>query len=277
MTMNLTAITFVGLLSFTPLSAAEPNFSQITKPLRDGFVLTEIDGRLICEQGNTPEQAKPPTAAAIDKWLFKLDSDVSDGPGIIRAGQSIPLLPSAGLEKMVANQKQHGQVSYRLYGAIVTNYKGKNFIFPNYFLAISQEQKSSPQSNPQIPINEPNDAFTVPQQVIDKLAARKIIRTDQLMQGLKLNQDFILADRTARLVAQGDGESVFVFDALGRNIQEFSLKVLPSELLQRIQLHQAAEPNPVRFTIAGIVTKYNNDHYLLLQKVARVYSHGNFF
>jgi len=35
-------------------------------------------------------------------------------------------------------------------------------------------------------------------------------------------------------------------------------------------------PEPVRFKIAGIKTAYKGEHYLLLQKATRVYSHENF-
>jgi hypothetical protein len=47
-------------------------------------------------------------------------------------------------------------------------------------------------------------------------------------------------------------------------------------VLELAEQRQSAVPEPVRFKIAGIVTKYKGKNYLLLQKVTRVYSHQNF-
>jgi hypothetical protein len=42
------------------------------------------------------------------------------------------------------------------------------------------------------------------------------------------------------------------------------------------EITRAAIPEPVRFKIAGVVTKYKGEKYLLLQKATRIYGHGNF-
>jgi hypothetical protein len=78
------------------------------------------------------------------------------------------------------------------------------------------------------------------------------------------------------LVEQDDGRLAFVLDALGRNVQHVSLRLLPCEALELTERKQAAVPEPVRFKIAGIKTAYKGQHYLLLQKATRVYSHQNF-
>ena len=48
------------------------------------------------------------------------------------------------------------------------------------------------------------------------------------------------------------------------------------EALELTELTQAAIPQPVRFKIAGLVTKYKGEKYLLLHRANRVYNHGNF-
>jgi len=85
-----------------------------------------------------------------------------------------------------------------------------------------------------------------------------------------------LADRTAFLVKHDDGQLVFVLDAFGRNVRPVSLRLLPCEVLDMAEQRQSAVPEPVRFKIAGIITKYKGENYLLLQKATRVYSHQNF-
>jgi hypothetical protein len=263
-------------------------------PLRDGFSLTGIDGKLTSANG---------------KWFFEFDSEVSDDTGRIRAGSIIELLPSTALEKMTADAQKRAEANYRLWGN-VTKYKGGNFIFPIYFLPISpadlplrlstpapaspdasrgggQVEAAGDQNKPEgsptpqqqkakISINEPNDVLAIPEEVIGKLKTRRILRHEQLKKGLQLKQDFILASRTALLDKQADGEPELIFDALGRNIQQVSLRLLPCEVLERAQHEQSIEPDPVRFKIAGILTQYKGEYYLLLQKATRAYSHENF-
>lgn len=238
-------------------------------PLRDGFGLAGVDGKL---------------TSADDKWFFEFDSDVSDDTGRIRAGSIIELLPSTVLEKMTAEaQKRSNGASYRLWGN-VTKYKGSNFIFPIYFLPISsiddrikpEQSPTSQQQKAKIPINEPNDVLAMPQDIIGKLKTKRILRHEQLKKGLQLKQDSILADRTAFLARQVNGEPELILDALGWNIPQVSFRLLPCEVLERAQYLQSVAADPVRFKIAGILTQYKGEYYLLLQKAIRAYSHENF-
>lgn len=231
--------------------------------VRDGFSLTGVDGKLSSTGG---------------KWFFEFDSEVSDGVGQIKAGETIELLPSTALEKITADAQKRAEANYRLWGN-VTKYKGKNFIFPIYFLPVSPAEgqtKAEESSKVKIAINEPNDALAIPEEIVSKLKTRRILRNEELKAGLELKQDSILADRTALLDKQADDESVLVLDALGRSIPQISLRLLPCEVLERAQKEQSAEPDPVRFKIAGIITQYKGEYYLLLQKATQAYSHENF-
>lgn len=235
--------------------------------LRDGFVLAGVDGKLTGGDGN--------------EWLFEFDSEVSDGTGRIKAGGKIELLPSATLGKIIADAEKRPAGSYRLWGK-VTKYRDKNFIFPIYFLAISETDKQRSrqsqrrqQPETQLTINEPNDVLALPDEIIAKLQTRNIIQPRQLQKGIELKTDCILADRTGFIRDSGD-EIEFVFDGLGRNVPGVSVKLLACEVLERTERQQLAEPEAVRFKVAGIVTRYKGENYLLLQRAIRVYSHGNF-
>ena len=157
----------------------------------------------------------------------------------------------------------------------------------------SQTSQESQQTKSKLTINEPNDALTIPQEIIAKLARRRIVHPEQLRKGLELKTDYILADRTgfiSSLVARRSSlekentiydirstiYDIFVFDALGRNAQEVSLRLLPCWALEGAGRQQSAELDPLRFKVAGIVTEYKGEYYLLLQRAIRVYSHGNF-
>lgn len=279
--------------------------------LRDGFVLRGIDGKLSRQDGPVPVKGtgldapgpevrrEPELNRCGSGWFFELGSDVSDYRVRARAGTRLELLPSVTLEKMVADV---GERSVRLWGR-VTKYKGQNFIFPMYFVPLGKTikprfqtpkalQKPQRQEDGRQPaISEPNDILQIPQEIIEKLKTRKADRLKMLpetteakkQQGqpepakrAEVEQDSILVDRTALLVEQDDGRLAFVLDALGRNVQRVSLRLLPCEALELTERKQAAVPEPVRFKIAGIRTAYKGQHYLLLQKATRVYSHQNF-
>jgi len=288
------------VLSGTATIRADATDSKKAKPLRDGFVLAGIDGKLSSADSNDDSQ----------RWLFEFYSDVSDDKGRVKAGESLELLPSAALEKMTDDTQKRSAESYRLWGK-VTKYQERNFIFPIYFLPLGEVKQTEPptpqksqQTESQITetpnanvtkkvheptINEPNDELAMPQEIIARLQTRRVVRPEQLQEtqntingvrepkkGLELKADCILADRTAFLVDQPDGGATAVFDALGRNIPRVSFRLLPCEALQHAQRKQSAEADPLRFKIAGIITKYKGEYYLLLQRARRIYSHQNF-
>lgn len=263
------AISILAFLSCTALCAGAARQTPLAKPqVRDGFGLTGVDGKLSSTDG---------------KWFFEFDSEVSDDTGQILAGAIIELLPSTALEKITADAQKRSDANYRLWGN-VTKYRDRNFIFPIYFLPISaadgqikpEGSSTSQQQKAKITINEPNDVLAIPEEIVGKLKTRRILRHEELKKGLQLKQDSILADRTALLDKQADGAPVLVLDALGRNIPQVSLRLLPCEVLERAQQEQSAEADPVRFKIAGIITQYKGEYYLLLQKAIQAYSHENF-
>ena len=136
--------------------------------------------------------------------------------------------------------------------------------------------------------------MTVPPEIIERLKVRRERpTTTSLRQIMDSNEvpagesaldtpvytrgaDSVLVDRTAFLAEQVDGRLVFVPDALGRNVQRLSFRLLPCEILELTERVQSAELEPLRFKIAGILTTYKGEKYLLLQKATRAYSHGNF-
>ncbi len=237
--------------------------------LKDGFVLSGVDGRLVVSGDS-------------DRWFFQPDSDVSDSVGLVKAGTDMELLHSATLEKITTDAKRRSAEYYRLWGR-VTRYQDRNFIFPIYFLPIGkiERPRSGTSQQPELPdskliINEPNDALIIPQEIVAKLRTRKIVRVEQLEKGMELKADSILADRTGFVIKQADDKMVFAVDAIGMNVQEISFPLLPCQALEKAQSAQSAEPDPLRFKISGILTRYKNENYLLLQRATPVYSHGNF-
>jgi len=270
--------------------------------LRDGFVLRGVDGKLSGPDSN-------------GAWHFEITSDVNDYRAVVKAGTKLELLPSSALEKMIADAKMRGEVTYRLWNGRVTRYKGRNFIFATFFLPLSPARKPEPQQEQIEPVEapraaereiepiarDPNDVLTIPPDLLEKLRARREEMATSMQSVVDSNRvsaddpdlaaeeqkqpepehysrgaDSVFVDRTAFLLDQNDGRIVFSLDALGRNVQQLSLHLLPCEVLELAEQKRSAELEPVRFKIAGILTKYEGQDYLLLQKATRTYSHGNF-
>jgi hypothetical protein len=309
---------FAGLAAAVQPAIERPREKPL---LRDGFILRDAAGTLIRQSAELPD--------GNDVWLFEFSSDVNDsGPrpsaapstgsgqvpsgSVLKAGTRLELLPSSALERMVANIAKisnfKSQISdsappagptYLLSGR-VTKYKGRNFIFPNYFLPLRPKESkveipdsNAPSPHKVMPLDEPNDVLAMPPDIIEKLRARRQeetsntrVPTDTARQAIEdantagavpsaQSPDSILVDRTALLV-QRQGGLAFSLDALGRNIEHVSLRLLPCEALEVAEREQAAEPEPIRFRVGGIVARYKGESYLLLQKAIRTYSHGNF-
>ena len=158
------------------------------------------------------------------------------------------------------------------------------------------------EERPEPKVKDANDMLGIPEDLLEevksreKIGPRKIVRPPTRAQAVvedanapertaieprvaeksATTRDSVLADRTAVLVGRADGRYVFVLDALGRNIEQVSLQLLPCEALELTEQRQAVVPEPIRFTIAGIRTGYKGRQYMLLQRAARIYGHGNF-
>lgn len=265
--------------------------------LRDGSVLTGVDGRLVIHDSNQEKRN-----SASQRWFFEFESDFSIGKCLVKAGTRLEILPSSVLERMIADANNDPDASYRLGGSL-TQYRGKNFIFPTYFLPLAKTKKpqllasqKSPLQEDRPKINEPNDVITIPKELIDKLPDRKktIDHTTRPENNEEIKtgpgpktksgkkQDSILVDRCGFIRESSyDTQETwrrvsFLLDALGRTEGKTSLHLLPCQALELAQRRQSAAPEMLRFKIAGIVTIFKGKKYLLLQRTTRLYSHGNF-
>jgi hypothetical protein len=233
--------------------------------LHDDYVIAGVDGRLV--------EAGP------DKWMFEFES----GPGATgeaKAGQTLEMLNSATLEKMAADAKERSDARYRLWGK-VTKFEGKNYVFAVYFLGLRKVDRSAgqPQADSEskraASINAPNDILNIPAEIAAKLQTSEVLPAGETPAALQLKQDAIFANRAGRVVEK-DGRHLFEPDGLGRGVEKFSIELLPCQSLEDAIAQVRSEPNPVRFNVAGILTKYKDGQYLLLQKATRAYSYGNF-
>jgi hypothetical protein len=244
-------------------------FAQDTeegKLLRDDYILSGADGRLV--EGKD------------GKLLFEFESAISDGSAELKAGQSLELLDSATLEKMTEDAKTRLEASYRLWGK-VTKFEGRNYIFPVYFLGLRKidrpagQPEQSDSAKKATSVNAPNDVLSIPDEITAQLQTSEVLPAQEAPAGLQLRQDTIFANRVGRVVEKNGGY-VFEPDGLGRGVEKFEIALLPCQNLEEAITQVRGESNPVRFSVAGIMTRYKGQQYLLLQKATRAYSYGNF-
>ena len=244
--------------------------SAISKPgprlLRDGFVIDGVEGEL--------------TGGGGEVWFFKFYTDLADDRGVIKAGRPIEALSCSMLEKMAAGIKKGSSATYRIW-ARVTRYQDRNFIFPVYYLPLSEaesvQKPAERQPHPEPSINEPDDLVVMPEDVMQMLKPKRSVTVARLTGPLDPQQDGILAGRTGFIVAETDSNSLtFRLDALGRNVQQRFFYLLPCAALQQAQAGQAVTADPLRLKVAGVLTRYKDKQYLLLQRATRLYNHGNF-
>jgi hypothetical protein len=251
-------------------SPREVKLPHSDKLLPDDYVFAGVDGKLI--------QTAP------DKWAFEFEAAVNIGGVEIKAGQTLEMLGSSTLEKMAADAKERTEAMVRLW-AKVTKFEGKNYLFAVYYLSLrkidqptEKTAKNEPNSATQA-VNAPNDVVNIPAEIVALLRQSEVLPTTEAQatraEELQLKQDTIFANKAGR-VAVKNGLYFFEADALGRGVEKFAIKLLPCQKLEDAMTQVRSESNPVRFNVAGILTKYKGEQYLLLQKATRMYSYGNF-
>ena len=72
------------------------------------------------------------------------------------------------------------------------------------------------------------------------------------------------------------GSWTFVPYALGWNVGAVRYKLLPCTTLEEALQQQKRALDPMRFNVAGLVTEFQGQKYLLLQRAIVVYNYGNF-
>jgi hypothetical protein len=259
-----TSIAAITIICLYPAAALAEEKSPVL--LYDGCALNGAQGSLL----------KPKDGGL---WLFKLDQEVTDGKSAVAAAE-MTLLPSSGLQRLIADANESGISGYMLWGR-VTKYRERNFIFPMQYLAAVASAAAEPnrpqEANEQAVTSaeDANDAISLPVEVMEKLRSRRVIRTEQLKKPLDITQDSILADRTG-FILQKEERAYFMLDSLGRNVTNISFELLPCEALERAQEEETRDAEQVRMKAAGVVTQYEGRYYLLLQRASRIYGHGNF-
>jgi hypothetical protein len=266
------ALTIAAAIT-TSAAATKTNGNKLQagdKLLPDDYVFAGVDGKLI--------------QTGADKWAFEFESPANVGGVEIKAGQTLEMLGSATLEKMILDAKERSDAMFRIW-AKVAKFEGKNYLFAVYYLSLRKinrpaEEKGQNEVNTVTQaVNAPNDVVNIPAEIVALLKTSEVLPTTEAQatraEELQLKQDTIFANRAGRVTVK-NGDYLFEADAFGRGVDKFAIKLLPCQKLDDAMTQVRSESNPVRFNVAGILTKYKGEQYLLLQKATRMYSYGNF-
>ena len=268
------------------------------RPLPETAVLDRADGRLLHVDAN-------------DTWLFELTMDVKTPDYRLPAGTRFVLLPSAALGRLADDVNDRSAPRYRL-SARVTRYQGKNFLFPTYYLPLSKfkdakspedggqkTEDGSPKSEIRNPkLNEPE--LAIPPEVLEQLKKQRPLRgprrsAETEKKPVPESPDRVLVDGVGRIESCRVGSHptrppdhsaqnawvenppyVFVPYALGWNLGDVCYELLPCAALEQVLQKHKQVLDPIRFSVAGLVTEFKGKKYLLLQRAVVVYNYGNF-
>jgi len=218
-----------------------------------------------------------------NKWVFVIDDEQTDGRAIVEAGKPLELIISSMLEKMTANMDKNSSAAIRLW-AKVTKYHDKNYAFPWYYIPMTdlpgEQQTQDPDQQQETPQQQQQDEdeqddSIIPADVMTLLKPKRVVNLAKLREVVQAEGNAMLAERTGFIVEK-DGQKILQIDSLGRNVDEMSFKLLPCEVLEWSEHKMSRYANPLRFRISGIVTMYQNEYYMLLERAVRAYNHGNF-
>jgi len=267
---------FLGLTLAVVATAVGADMA-IPQLLPEGTMLRSVDGVIVGSDSN-------------DVWHFEVTRDVNEAGIGLPAGARLELLPSVTLGDMLVDANDRVAPHYRLTGQ-VTLYRQKNFLLAGYFLPLSKLRDANEPgglesgARPTEATFQPTrpDDMTLPPEILERLRERRAARRPQQKAPAPtvrstdpqriLNR--VLVDAVG-FVERRENRWEFVPDALGRNVSALRYELLPCRVLEQTQGRLAAAPERMRCRVAGLVTGRRGQRYLLLQRVTRVYNHGNF-
>jgi hypothetical protein len=139
--------------------------------------------------------------------------------------------------------------------------------------------------------NEPE--LAVPPEILEQLKKQRPLRgprrsAEAEKKPVQEPPDRVLVDCVGRIEGSSmgvppmiqdhgqDARATFVPYALGWNLGDVRYELLPCTALEQALQKQRQVLDPIRFSVAGLVTEFKGKKYLLLQRAVVVYNYGNF-
>lgn len=214
--------------------------------------------------------------AMTDAWRFSLDEPLTTDKVELPVGHTMRLLPSRGLEIIMAYAGEEKTVRVRLTG-MVTRYENLSFLYPLDAEPVS-ERSIAPSAEPAPAarlVTDPNETSILPSRILEKLRVRRRTDFDRMARTPVLAADRMLVRRTGFFRREGD-HWVFELNGFGLGAPTQRFRLLPNEYRQDIERRLPGSFSRPRCTVTAIETTFQGQPYLLLQRVEPAWSHGNF-
>ena len=263
----LIVVSILFVCNCVPAAAPVPKAPNEPGFVRDGFVLAGIDGQVY-----NSDRLEDPNLTG--QWFFAPFESSSDGVGMLKSDAPIAILPSSVLEKLLSSRVEDvdadgGIGSFRIWGKLTAS-AGLNHVYLSYFIPIAERIVVEGPS-----INEPNISEIIPEDVMAMLRPKRQINLAELKTPTATDSDGVIPDGLGFLCKADDGY-YFEFDALGRNIDPRTFKVLPSSILDIMLRKQEISSIKIRYRISAVLTRFKGQNYLLLSRATVAHNHGNF-
>ena len=253
-------IAAILLLAATGYAAVEPQRGRL---VAEGHLVAGAEGRVVYDPNES-------------RWSFYPTASITDGKGLLPAGQGVVLLAGSVMEQMGQLAGDEKRMDVRLW-AMVTEYRGRNSLYSLYFLpmrdtveapAAPAEPKTAESGQRQRESVLPTEIL----QMIERNQAPDLRRLDELV---VVTTDRNLIHRTGIISPLEDGY-VFVPDAFGHNVSGRSYHLLSCRTLEATQRAMQRGAGRQRYVVSGVLTEFEGRTYLLLRRAVRSYTHGNF-
>ena len=265
--MKLLNIGLLLCLTVAGLAFAAPSAEKPARPgpIHDGVMLVGMDGTFKFDKEK-------------QTFLFVPQKKFSDGTNFIRGGDEIELLPNNLLEAMLKDTKTDaGEQDIRLWGNF-TAYKGRNYIFPTFYLplkAVEKQTNNDTRQQAQTDNTSENKNSLIPADILEKMTPEKVVDIKRVRDMLDSGKDIAIVDRYVTIDRVGD-DYILRMDPYGQSVSSLSFTMLKCEAMEMLTASDRIAPYRKRYSVSGIATMYAGENYFLLNRFRRIYSFGNF-
>jgi len=239
-------IRFLFLLISIPAIAANFGANEVTfggELLRDGVFLPGMEGKLFTGDSNEGAQ----------RYFFEFSSSVNDVEVTLQKGRLIEVLPNDTLESMLEEMGRGNIVRFRLWSR-ATQYKGKNYLFPTYYLPMVKKIVEAAVRE-KIPIKDAN----IVRQKTQKKESGEVVKKAQVITSVnEVNDILSLPEEVLKKIQGKEKEAGSEPNEASESVEKDKLRTVTTKE-QRIEIETGPRPlyrpNPILVDRLGDIIK----------------------
>lgn len=221
----------------------------------------------------------------VDVWNFVPDAPIALTEKIDWPAQSpISLLPCSVLEQITKLAGETDEIRVRLWG-LFTGYNKNNYLYSVYFLPVEEDTDAETTTSPDTQTTgnaeqdntnsaEVEDSI-IPADILKQIKSSKTPDLKKFQQIAAVTGDTNLIGRAGYL-KQDEKVKFFQPDAFGQNISLSRYLMLPCSALEDTEKELKKSLGRQRYAVSGLVTTYKGRQYMLLRRMVRTFTNGNF-